>query len=172
MPGEESPVCGQVQTPRAREAEESVMCPGQRHPRAEAALARAGENSSSQEMNVAPWHAEAVTHINPRRAELSVRLGPDNGKPKKNGHPDVGVNAKVTIDTPSTKPGRGQTSQELGLITKETRLSIRHCMSSVSSQPKAGIHKITHAGSLGCSYPSLTLPLLGLLSQHHCLAPL
>lgn len=60
-------------------------------------------------------------------------LGPDNGKSKKNGHPDVAVNAKVTTDTPSVKPGKGQTSQELGLMTKETRLSISHCMNGVNS---------------------------------------
>lgn len=57
-------------------------------------------------------------------------LGPDNGKSKKNGHADVGVDAKVTIDTPSTKPGKEQTSQELGLITQETRLSIMNGVNS------------------------------------------
>lgn len=60
-------------------------------------------------------------------------LGPDNGKSKKNGQPDVGVDAKVTIDTLRVKPGKGRTSQELGLITKETRLSISHCMNGVNS---------------------------------------
>lgn len=40
-------------------------------------------------------------------------LSPDNGKSKKNGQPDVRVDAKVTTDVHSIEPENAQASQEL-----------------------------------------------------------
>lgn len=63
------------------------------------------------------------TWINPRRAESSVMLGPDSGKSKKNGQPDVGVHAKLQLTQPASSQGRTK-EPGAGIITRESRWSI------------------------------------------------